>query len=112
MRIAHGDHQRVVLEADRHDAIQLGHRLGDVAQHLGRDDRLAEADDLHAHLLGQGLGQLVVGDQAHALGDLAQQFVGALLLLFEQHFELVVVDEAKIDEDLADTPHCHRVTAL
>ncbi len=42
------------------------------------------------HLLGQRLGELIVGDQAHVLGDLAQQLAGALMLLFEEQFELVV----------------------
>ena len=67
---------------------------------------------LHAHLLGQGLGQLLVVDQSQLLGHLAQQLAGPLLLLFEQRLELVVVDEAQIDEDLADTSHCHANSRL
>ncbi len=59
-------------------------------------------DDLHAHLLGEGLGELLVVDQAHLLGDLAEQLAGTLLLLFEQHFELVVGDEAEVDQNLSD----------
>ena len=32
---------------------------------------------------------------------------GPLLLLFEQHFELLVGDESEIDEDLSDASNCH-----
>ena len=41
-----------------------------------------------------------------------EQLVGPLLLLFEQHFELLVGDEAEIDEDLTDASHCHGRSAL
>ena len=57
-------------------------------EHLGRDHHVAEADHLHAHLLGQGLGQLLVVDQAHADGDLPEHLAGPLLLLLQQHLQL------------------------
>ena len=56
-------------------------------------------------LLGEGLGELIVVDQAHVLGDLAQQLAGALLLLFEQQFELLVGDVTEVDQDLSDAAY-------
>ena len=58
-------------------------------------------------MFGQGLGQLLVADVAEILGQLAQQFAGALLLLIEQLFQLLVGDEAQVDENLTDPPQCH-----
>jgi hypothetical protein len=48
------------------------------------------------------LGELLVVDEAHALGDPAEHFVRALLLFFQQDLELVVADEPEVDEDLTD----------
>ena len=76
---------------------------------LGRDRRVGQVDHLHAHLLGQRLGQLLVGDQAHLLGDLAEHLAGLLLLLLQQHLQLVVVDEAQVDQNLTDAPNRHDV---
>ena len=55
-----------------------------VVEHLGRNHRVAEAHHLHAHLLGQRLGQLIVGDQPQADGDLPEHFAGPVLLLLQQ----------------------------
>jgi hypothetical protein len=70
---------------------------------------IRQIDHLHAHLLGQGLRELLVGDQPHFFGDLAQQFTGVLLLLLQQHLELLVVDEAQVDENLTDATDCHGI---
>ena len=93
---------------ERDDAVELGHRLGDRGQHLGRDRRVAEADHLHAHLLGQALGQLVVGDQAHADGDLAEHLAGPLLLLLQQHLQAILAEKTEVHQNLTDPPNCHR----
>ncbi len=45
------------------------------------------------------------------IGDLPEQFAGPLLLLFEQRLQLVVGDEAQVDQDLTDASNCH-VTVL
>ncbi len=95
------------LKLDGHDAVQLRHRLGDVREHVGRDHHVAEADHRHAHLLAQGLGQLLVGDQPHAHGDLPEHLAGPLLLLLQQHLQLLVAEEAQVDQDLTDTPNRH-----
>ena len=41
------------------------------------------------------------------IGDLAQQFAGPLLLLFEQHLQLIVGDETQVDQDLSDATNRH-----
>jgi hypothetical protein len=41
------------------------------------------------------------------LSQLAQQRAGALLLLLEEHLELLIGDEAHIDEDLTDATDSH-----
>ena len=94
----------------RDDAIHLGHRVGDRADDLLVQLDFGQVDHLHVHLLGQRLAELLVGDQPHVLGDLAQQFAGPLLLLFQQRLQLVVGDEAQIDQNLSDTPDGHRST--
>ncbi len=76
LRIGHGDGQHVVLQRDRHDLVDVGHRLRDDLQHIGGDGRLRQADDRHAPLLGQGLGHLGLGDQSHADGHLADDLTG------------------------------------
>ena len=58
-------------------------------------------------LLAEGLGELLVVDQAHVLGDLAEHLAGALLLLVEQQFELLVGDVAEVDQDLSDAALGH-----
>ena len=60
LRIAHGDRQRVVLEADRNNPVKLGHRLRHVRQDVRGNNDLAEFDHLQTHLLGQRLGHLLV----------------------------------------------------
>ena len=67
-RVADGDGQHLVLERQRQDLVDAGHRLGDELQRLGRRLDLGEVDDLEAVLLGQGLQQLVLVDEAAADG--------------------------------------------
>src|SRR5439155_17232446 len=62
---------------------------------------LAEVDGLEVVLLGHGLEQLLLVDQAAGHGHLAEALRGGLGLV-EQLPELVVVDEAEVDEDLAE----------
>ncbi len=68
---------------------------------------LTERHDLHIPLLGQRLGQLVVGHEAHGLGHFAEQLPGPTLLVLEQHFKLLVGDEPQVDQNLTDPPHGH-----
>jgi len=107
LRIASGQGQRAVVQHDRDHAIQLGHRVGDRGEHGTIQLDLAQVDHLHVHLLGQRLSQLLVGDQRHLFGDLAQQFTGPLLLLLQQHLQLLVGDESEIDQNLSDAANGH-----
>ena len=77
------------------------------ARTSGGIDDVGEMDDREVHLLGQRLRELPFIDQVQADRDLAEQFVGTLLLLVEQHFELILVDESEVHQDLADLPNCH-----
>ena len=45
--------QHAVAEAERHDAIELGHRFGDVRQDVGRNRDFTQRNGLHTHLLGE-----------------------------------------------------------
>ena len=103
-----GDGEDVVLEADGHDLVDAGHRLGDEFEHLGWDTGLVEVDDRHAPLLGEGFGDLLLGDEAHADGDLADDLAGGLFLLFEHVPELVLIEVAEVDQDLSEASlgHC------
>jgi hypothetical protein len=58
-------------------------------------------------LFGKRLRKLLVGNQAHALGQFAQELAGAALLLVQQQLELVIGDKAEIDENLTDASNCH-----
>src|SRR5262249_14421313 len=64
---------------------------------------LLDVDNLEAVLLGQSAQELLVGDEAARHGDLAGELVAALGFV-EDFPELVFVDEAKVDEDLAQAP--------
>ena len=83
-----------------------------VGEHLGRDHRVAEADHLHAHLLGQRLGQLIVGDQPHADGDLSEHFAGPLLLLLQQHLQPIFAEKAEVHQNLTDPPNRHDYSSV
>ena len=67
---------------------------------------------MHPHLLGQAVGQLLVVDQPHAHGDLAEHLAGPLLLLLQQHLQLLVGEEAEVHEDLSDPPNRHGCVSL
>ena len=107
LRIGHGDGENVVLERDGHDLVDVGHRLRNDFQHVGRDVRLRQADDRHAPLLGQGFGHLRLGDEAHADRHLADDLTGTLLLLFQNVPELVLGEISEVDQDLSQTSLCH-----
>ncbi len=107
LRIGHGDGEDIVLEADRHHLVQLGHGHGDELEGLRRDGGLAEIDDRHAPLLGEGFGHLGFGDHAHADGDLADDLARALLLLFQHVPELILGEVAQVDQNLSELALCH-----
>ena len=112
LRIAHRNREHVVLEPDGHHAVELGHRLGDHGQHVGRHDELGQADDLQAHLLGQPLHEVLVAQQAHADGHLAKQLGGPLPLLLQDYLYPILAEETEVDQDLSDASQCHAISSL
>ena len=73
----------------------------------GRQVGFRQVNHLQIHLLRQRLSQLIVRDQPHFFGDLPELFTRLLLLFFQQHFELIVVDKTHVDENLPNTTNCH-----
>ena len=100
-RVADGDGQHLVLEGQRQDLVDVGHRLGHQRQRLRLRLDFLEVGDLEAVLFGQGLEQLVLVDEALRHGRLPGRHAGVLGLV-EDVPELVVVDEAEVDEHLAE----------
>ena len=78
-----------------------------IVEHLGVDVQVGERDDAEVQLFGERLGELIVVDQAHVHGDLAEHLAGTLLLLFDEQFELLVGDIAEVDQDLSDAALGH-----
>ena len=111
LRFRSGDREFVVFESHGDHPIQLGHGIADQAERAGGDLRFGQVDHLQSHLLGQRLDQLVVGDQPHLFGDLAELLTRLLELLFEQHFQLIVVDKAQVDENLPDPTNRHKLSS-
>ena len=107
LRIAHGDGEHVVLEADGHDAVELGHGLRDHGQNVGGHDQVGQADHLQAHLFAQPLHEVFFAEQAHANGHLAEEFGGPLPLLLKDHLHPLFGEETKVDQDLSDASQCH-----
>jgi hypothetical protein len=107
LRLARGDGQNAVVELQRDHPIQLGHGIGHHLSSIFRGRKALDVDGLHVELFGQGLDQLLIGDQPHVLGDLADQLSRVLVLFLDQHFQLVVGDEPHVDEDLSDATQCH-----
>ena len=102
----------IIFEGHRDDLVQLGHRLIDVPEHFRRNGDLAEADHLQPELLGQGLGQLLVGNHAVGDRDLSEQLPPALLLFFQEHAQLAVADEPQIDQNLSDARSAMKIVPL
>ncbi len=51
--------------------------------------------------------KLLVADQPHADGDLAEHFAGPLLLLLQDRLHAVFGEEAEVDQNLTDASNCH-----
>ena len=97
------------LKRQRQDLVDAGHRLGD-QRRAPRACGLSSSrlTTFRPMLLGQRLQQLVLGDQAAADGDLADQLTPVFLASSSELPELVLVDEAEVDEHLADLAACRR----
>src|SRR5207245_748507 len=67
--------------------------------------------DLQSMLLGEHLEELFVVDEAARDGDMAGELAGGLGLV-EDAPELIVIDEAEIDEHLPDPALARRATVF
>ena len=93
---------------DGHDAVELGHRLGDRAP-ARRAGSPASARLTTCMPICSASAWASCSSVTSPMrdGDLAEQLAGPLLLLFEQRLQLVLGEEAEVDQDLTDAPNCH-----
>ena len=100
-RIGHRDQQTSVTLPDRQGAIPTGQGLG---QERGRervDLEVGEIDELEAHLLGQRADEVGLFDHAQVDQDTTER-LGCLSMLLEGDLQLLGLDVAEFDEDLAE----------
>ncbi len=100
-RIRHGDCQQVLLELDGDTDALEGDVLGDEHDGRGIGRLVAQADVRKAELVGEGLGDLLFGSEVEAYEDGTDAFAG-LLMLREGGLEIVLRDQAGLDETLPD----------
>jgi len=104
-RVHHGDGQRRAGPVDRHDEVLLSdlrrHQLG----HLLVDFEVAEVDRGHAVLLGEELSDVVLVDESE-LDEIEAELAAVFLLMFEGRRELLLTDQARLEQHLADL-HSH-----
>jgi hypothetical protein len=81
-----------------------------VGQDVFFDGDFVGRDGLQRELLGQGLHELVLADEAHVDGHFAQQLPGMLMLFVHKQLLLLVGDEPHVDQDLSDTAMCHEIS--
>ena len=62
---------------------------------------------MERQLLGEGLGELLVVDQAHVDGDFAEQLARMLMLFIDQQLLLLIGDEPHVDQYLSDASMSH-----
>ena len=99
-RIGHGDRERAAFALERkHDALG-GHLGGNQLDDLRIDLEPGEIDRRHAILPGQDLGDLQLLDQPELDQDVAQPVLG-VLLLGEGLPELLSGDQAFTEQDFA-----------
>ena len=100
IRIGNGHHQHLVAVGKRQHFIDRRHRLGHKRDGFGLGLEVFQVHHLEAELLGQGLLQLLLGDEGAAQGHLAREVAGGLGF-FQNVPKLFFVDETQIDEHLA-----------
>ena len=101
VRVGNGDGERVVLEADRHEFVELGHLLLHELDGFGRRLGVFEVDEPHAVEFGRGLEQLIVVDEVAFPNEVGERSLAGSHV-FVDGFELDIVEEAEIDELLAE----------
>ena len=107
LRLRRRDREPVALQRERHDAVELRHRLADDLQHVALERRVSQLGDGRSPLLGERLRQLLLRDHRHRDADAAQQLAAARSLFGQHRFELLLVDDAEVDQDLSEPSECH-----
>lgn len=109
--VGHGQVELVALGAHGHDGVLLGQVLGDQLGHLGRDLDVGEVDEVDAQLKLEGLDELALGEVAHGDELVAQALVG-VLLLGQGALELVLGDDVRADQQVAEAGVLHGRSSL
>ena len=99
-RLGSSDVEPVVAETDRDGVLLARHVLGDQREGVGLDVLAAEVRDGHAEELRERVDEAAVVEEAHLDEDLADLATG-LALLGESLFELLLAHEAALDEQVA-----------
>ena len=100
-RIGHRHQQPSVALADRQRAIPAGQGLGEQRRCERIDLEVREIDELEADLLGERTHEVGLPDHAKVDQDAAERF-GRLAVFLEGDLELLGLDIAELDEDLAE----------
>ena len=100
-RVADGDGQHLVLEGQRQDLVDVGHRLRDQGQRLRLRLDSCEVDDLQPCCSASAWSSWSSLMRPLRDGHLPGRHAGVLGLV-EDLPELVVVDEAEVDEHLTE----------
>ena len=99
-RLGGGDVEPVVAETDRDGVLLARHVLGDERERVGLDVLAAQVGDGHAEELRERVDEVAVVEEAHLDEDLADLAAG-LALLGESLLELLLGHEAALDEQVA-----------
>ncbi len=93
---------RTLIRAARREGAALAQEAVRQAFDFGRGGRSAiERDQRDTELIGERGEHVALGDEAHIDQDLAE-LIAALLLQFERALEILRLDLAALDQDLAE----------
>ena len=99
--VRQGDRQFRRFEEDRDQLVAAREAFGDAFQRRGLDQVVVELDEVDAGLGGEDRGDLLLGDEAQVDQDLPDPLPGALLLA-QGEVQLVGGDEPRLDQPLAE----------
>ena len=106
-RVAHGHVQLVLYQLDGDDAVFFGDGAGDVFGQLHGDGDAGQVDVVHAQLHLQRVDELVLGDDA-AVDEQVAQALAAGFLGLQRGLKLFIGDRAGGDEQVAQTHIGHK----
>ncbi len=100
--IAEDHRERIILEGEGQDLVDAGHGFGDAGQRFRAGLELFRTEQSEPELIGESLLQLHRGDEAARQRRLAHEDAGTFSF-FKDGPELIFIEIAKIDKDLAQT---------